>query len=202
MKLSGVLGSGPIIDPQTSAWFPLLVVGYLFASWYLTIIIHETGHLIAGLCSGFQLNFVRFGPLQINLPFRLSLQPKLGISAAGLASMVPGKETSLRLASATMLLEGPLLNLATAGLLVAFFRPFSSFGLCFAGISAFTGVANLVPFIRGGAVSDGSRILMILRNSPRGKRWLAILQLVADSWKGASPEELNPKLLADATSLA
>ena len=53
-----------------SVWTLILLVANVIlfgVSVYLAIIIHETGHMIAGLCSGYRVDFVRFGLIEIIL---------------------------------------------------------------------------------------------------------------------------------------
>jgi hypothetical protein len=141
---------------------PLLLLFYLFAAQYLAVIIHECGHLLAGLSAGMRVNFVRFGPLQVNPPFRVSLRPRTGTGAAGLASLLPGRQSDLHSAVCVLLLGGPLANIVAALILYGFFRPLPMFWGILALICAIVGVANLFPFVRRGAVSDGKRTLMVL----------------------------------------
>ena len=69
-----------------------------------------------------------------------------------------------------MLLAGPVSNLVCVCLLVLL--PFSKgmFSALFIYISLLLGVMNLVPFRGRAVVSDGGRILMLLRNRARGER--------------------------------
>jgi hypothetical protein len=73
----------------------LVIIFYIYANLYLGIIIHEAGHLLAGVLSGYRVNFMRVGPMQINPPFQVSRQPKLGTGAAGMASLLPGKNRNV-----------------------------------------------------------------------------------------------------------
>jgi hypothetical protein len=101
-----------------------------------------------------------------------------------------------------MLLGGPLANIISAGFVLLLLpKPLSTFAAWFVGVSLLLGVGNLIPFVRMGAVSDGCRILMALRKTPQGERWLAIMQICAALWDGVLPEQLDPDLLKKATAL-
>jgi hypothetical protein len=179
-----------------------LFIFYFYASIYLGIIIHETGHLVAGLFSGYRVDFMRVGPIQINRPFKVSWQPKLGIGAAGMAGVFPGKIRNAHASAVCMLLGGPLANLISAGgLFLLLPKPFSSFATWFVGISLLLGMMNLVPFVRTGVVSDGRRIWTILRKTAEGERWLAIMQLCTALWDGVLPEKLDPEMFKSATAI-
>jgi hypothetical protein len=179
---------------QISPFTPLIFILEVYVAQYLYIIIHECGHLVAGLSMGLRLNFVRFGPLQINPPFTVSWWPKMGIGAAGLASFVPCHPETIRRDLCVLLLGGPLANLGAAVVVYVVFRPLSMFWGILAFICA-VGVANLLPFVRRGAVSDGKRLVMVLRRTRQGERWLSIHKLSADLWKGVQPEDFDPEVL-------
>ena len=59
-----------------------------------------------------------------------------------------------------------------------------------------------MPWVASGAASDGNRILMIWRRTPRGERWLAIMQIYAALWDGVLPENFDPEMLNRATAVA
>lgn len=179
-----------------------LFIFYFYASIYLGIIVHETGHLVAGSFSGYRVDFMRVGPVQINRPFKVSWQPKLGIGAAGMAGVLPGKIRNAHASAIFMILGGPLANLISAcGVLLLLPKPLSAFTTWFVGISLLLGVTNLVPFVRTGVVSDGCRIWTILRKTPEGERWLAIMQMCTALWDGVLPEKLDPEMLKKATAI-
>jgi hypothetical protein len=174
---------------------PLIFLVDFYIALYLAIVIHECGHLVAGSSAGLRLNFVRFGPLQINPPFRVSWQPRIGIAAAGMASLLPWNQQHLQRKVCILLLGGPLANLIAAAIVYMVFRPLSMFWGILAFICAMLGASNLAPFVRRGAVSDGKRFLMVLHRTRQGERWLSILRLSADLWKGKEPEQFEPDLL-------
>jgi hypothetical protein len=207
MTVGAVIGGGlcyTIISSTSNLgpFFPLIFIFNLYASIYLGIIIHEVGHLLAGILSGYRVNFIRVGPIQINPPFRLSRPPKLGIGAAGMASVLPGKTQNAHARAVLMYLGGPLANLISAGCVwLLLSKPLSPFAAWFAGVSLFLGIVNLMPFVRMGAVYDGRRMLTILRKTPQGERCLAIMQLCTALWDGVLPEKLDQEMLKKATAV-
>jgi hypothetical protein len=60
---------------------------------------------------------------------------------------------------------------------------------------------NLVPFRGRAVVSDGGRILMLLRNHARGERWLAMLKLVEEMRTGVPQEKMTPEFIAKAVAI-
>jgi Zn-dependent protease len=179
----------------------LVSLFYFYASLYLGIIVHETGHLLAGISAGYRVNFIRIGPFQINPPFRVTKQPKLGIGAAGLASLMPGKSKNPYSSGAWMIFGGPLANLISGSALLLLPRPLPIFVVWFIGVAFVLGIGNLIPFARIGAVSDGRRIFDVLRRTPKGERWLAISQLTSDMWDGVLPINFDQEMLQKATAV-
>lgn len=177
-------------------------IAILAANLFLAIIIHETGHLIAGLCSGYRVDFVRVGPIQINPPFRVSRAPKSGVYLPGAASLLPHRKDRVHARAIVFVLGGPLANLISAGCVLLLLRPLHGFAIWFAVVSLLIGLRNLMPFVKSGVVSDGNRILMIWRRTPRGERWLAICQLYSALWDGVLPESLDREMLDRATAVA
>ena len=179
----------------------LIIVSPLLAM-FAAFVVHELGHFIAGLFTGFQLLAIHIGSLQIVPPFHLKWSPKDRLpGAAGMAALVPIHSRNLRSRAIIMLLGGPAINLVT-GFALAFLLP--SYGLLsawFIFFSVMLGVVNLVPFRRLAMHSDGKRILMLLRNSHQGERWLALLKLRADLESGTEFENSSPEFIAIATAV-
>jgi len=174
---------------------------FVCASYFLAMIIHETGHLIAGLCSGYRMNYMRVGPIQINSRFRVSRAPRSGVGLAGLASLFPRRKDGVHARAIVYILGGPLANLISAGCVLLFPRPLSSFAICFAGVSLLLGLRSLMPFVMLGVASDGSRLLMVWRRTHQGERWLAIMQLYSALWDGVLPENLDSEMLEKAIAV-
>jgi hypothetical protein len=188
-----------------SVWTLILFVANVIlfgVSLYLAMIIHETGHMIAGLCSGYRMDYMRVGPIQINSRFRVSRAPKFGVYLPGMASMLPRRKDRLHARTIVYLLGGPLANLTSAGCVLLLSRPLPGFAIWFAYISLLLGLMNLMPFVASGAASDGNGILMIWRRTPQGERWLAIMQLRSALWDGVLPENLDQEMLDKATAVS
>jgi hypothetical protein len=171
-----------------------------FLAVIVTLVVHEFGHLIAGLAVGLKFVAIRLGPVQINRPFRISLE-LTGGRASGAISMVPRHETGARWRYLVMILAGPAANLLSVLGILLLVGHTSVFTNWFLLVSTVIGVCNLVPFKNPSLVSDGKRILMLLRGGGQGERWIAIAQLAADLLNGVLPEDLDPGLLAMATAV-
>jgi hypothetical protein len=188
------------LDSISSNWGPLVIAALLPFLLFAVVIVHEIGHLVCGLCVGFRLMSVRFGPVRISPPFRVSVkfEPKTG--ASGFVSMIPGKSENLRSRAVIFILGGPIANLL-AGFFILFLKVGGPLASVFATLSIFVGAANLVPFRRLALISDGKRMLMLLKNAGQGERLLAILQLAAELRSGIEPENLSRDFIAKATAV-
>jgi hypothetical protein len=172
------------------------VVGVLAA-----IVVHEFGHVLAGLCLGFRFDSVRVGRLHLTRRLRPSWSPALGRGAAGAATLLPVGTRRLGPRALGMIVGGPTANLASAAAIAAL--PFGTGLFCgsFVLWSLVIATMNLVPFRRGTFVSDGSRIVALLRHRPDALRWLAVLALTAELNDGVEPESLSSELIAAAVAV-
>jgi hypothetical protein len=182
------------------SWGPLIIPALLPFLLCAVIVVHEVGHLVCGLCVGFRLMSIRFGPLRISPPFRVSVRFERKTGAAGLVSMIPGKSENLRSRAVVFILGGPVANLL-AGFFILFLKIGGPTASVFAALSILVGAANLVPFRHLALISDGKRLLMLLKNTGQGERWLAILQLAAELRSGIEPENLSPDFIAKAIAV-
>lgn len=114
--------------------------------------------------------------------------------------MIPGSSKNLRSRAMVFILGGPLTNLL-AGFFILFLKVGGPVASVFATLSIVIGAANLVPFRRLALISDGKRLLMLLKNARQGERLLAILQLAAELQSGIEPENLSPDFIAKATAV-
>ena len=172
-----------------------------FLMLVLVLAIHEAAHVLLGICAGFSFSSLRISRLQIDRPFRISIYRGKGTGASGWASMFPVRKDRLAPRAAAMIFAGPAANLLTGivVLTVPFSRGFFSFW--FVLYSLLIGFGNLIPFRSRAMLSDGMRILMLLRSRERGERWVAIMKLGAELKEGVPPEDLSPDFLAKAIAI-
>ena len=198
----------PKIQAILPELFPVSWTGGSFASVGLlallvalaAVVVHETGHILGGLCAGFRFNALRIGPLIIHRGFRISIERGSGAWLGGASYMIP--VASERLAARAMLLvcAGPAASiLSGCFLLVLPSKGLAAWSFGLASVAG--GLADLVPFRVGSMVSDGARIWMLLRNRGQGERWLALLRLGADLRDGVPPESLPPEYIAMAIAV-
>ena len=76
--------------------------------WFAIVVIHELGHVLAGLCMGFRFLSVRVLSLRINSGFRFTLADNYGSEIAGLARMLPIGSRAFKTRVIVMTLGGPV----------------------------------------------------------------------------------------------
>lgn len=184
---------------------PLVQLLPLVFFWnYVAIFLHEMGHVVAGLGSGLRFNYVGFGPLLVSGDFKVSLKWGRKNIAKALTSMIPKETDFLRWRYLGMILGGPFANLLTAVGVVAFQKLTGNSSPILgtlAWISVILGMANLIPFRAGAALSDGKRAWMLMFQGRKAERWLAIIQLYSDLSNGRPPVDLDKGLLEKATQV-
>ena len=168
---------------------------------FAVIVVHELGHLVAGLCTGYRLVSMEFGVIAIRPPFRITVQRARRAGADAMTAMVPVHVRNLRWRALVMILGGPLANIGSAFAVFLLDPKLGVFAVLFILLSLIVGGGNLVPFRSRAVLSDGKRILLLLRRDGRGERWLAIVQLAADMRKGVEPRDLRPDLIALAVAI-
>ena len=192
--VDGFLSSGSLLPRLI-----LLPVG-LLATVYAATLIHELGHIFAGILVAFRFNSLRVSRIQIDRPFKVSIYRGKNAGASGWARMFPTRTDRLAWRALVMISGGPAANLLTVAVLLLF--PAGGPVLAwFFTMSLVLGLINLLPFRSGAYHSDGSRILMLLGNRARGERWVAMMKLSAELRAGIMPEAVSPAYLAKAVAL-
>ena len=158
-------------------WHLLLLPLWFFVS----IIVHEGGHFLAGRLAGLQWMTVTAGPLRLtrlhggHSRVRSRIHSRIKVqwftndtSIGGLVLMVPGETPTSRAGWACFVLGGPVANLLFSAVLLVIIRtgvaPFWQGPLLLLALaSLFFGVLNLLPFRASGFSTDGRSLLDILR---------------------------------------
>lgn len=178
--------------------------------------VHEAGHLLAGRLVGFRFLLFIAGPVrvareggQVRLGWNRNLSLAGGLAATG---PTPDRLERLRQRTAVMVAGGPAVSLL-AGL--AGGALYLSAGLHEGGLSGPAGVlprlaaifalgslaiavVTLFPGRTSGFLTDGSRLLQLLRGGPRAEADAALVGLMAWSMAGARPRDWDPALVENA----
>ena len=177
----------------------------LIARWYCVVAVHELGHVVAGFLAGFTFYWVSIGPIRLasdGKRMRLHLQ-KLNWQG-GFTAMLPSADKNSSDRWLFMVLGGAVANAVFACVLIFLaevLQPDLTTGLRpLAIFSAVLALLSLAPIRHPRFVTDGSRILMLLRNPAKTARWLAIVDLQRAFISGKNYRDWDPQAVQTAAS--
>jgi hypothetical protein len=179
----------------------VLIGASVIAAYFLMVALHEGGHVLGGLATGFRFQLLRIGPLMINRPFRMSFYGGPGAASNGVAQMLPVTTEKLARRAIVLVLAGPAANIVSGSIVLLL--PFSKgmFSGLFILFSLANGLSDLLPIEGRLGVSDGRRIGMLVRQRELGERWLALMKLTAELAAGESFASISPDFLAKAIAV-
>ena len=208
----GDAGSLPRAD-LGPIWLTVLVLGAIL-SLFLVITVHELGHLLGGRLARFRFLLLVVGPLKVTrgpdgLAFALNRSLPL---AGGLAASGPTPDDleNLPRRSALMVAGGPMASFVLGGTGLTAYRALAeapaletaqglvvlTWLLMLTGVaSAAIGVITLIPGKTGGFMTDGARLLQVLRGGPAAEAEIAVQTLVAWSTGGVPPAAWLPDVI-------
>ena len=168
--------------PGFTLGWRLLLIPAMLISWIFCVGFHELGHVVAGLGARFSFRMFILGPFMLErdshgLSFKWNRDFNL---AGGMAMMLPTDDQGLRSRFTAYAMGGPLasLLLAIACILVSNSGVFGSApsayfleqGLFLTGlISGLIFILSALPMQAAGFLTDGARILQLLRGGPRAE---------------------------------
>jgi hypothetical protein len=182
---------------QTIAFTVLVIPALGLAS---AIVVHEAGHLLAAVLSGFRLLSSR----EFAAAKELFSCPGFQL---GIVRLEPPETGKLARRLLCVAIAGPALSLLVPlalELFVVLARPrfLLAFGIhVFSAMSALVGVAELLPDVGKGIFSDGARILMLVRQDATAERWVSNLRLQRALARGEHSRTWDEKAIARATSI-
>lgn len=172
----------------------------LFVSYLLTVIIHEAGHLVCGLISGYKYLLFRVGSITLikrNNKFELK---KFSIQGTGgqCILMPPDSDDPKKVPCFLYHLGGGLFNFLTA--FIAFPIAFATNSniirpalLVLGMLSFFQGLMNLIP-MKIQIPNDGYNILMMLRKPAERVAMYKTLKVNGLLFNGSTPSQIPPEL--------
>ena len=206
VTLACLIGAWHAVFRPPNLGLPKLIVAGLLLALAL-IVVHESGHLLAGLAVGFRPWLVIIGPLKIvreGATLRVRLNRSL---VPGLVRALPTDARDLRRRLAVYVSGGPLASLLLGvlclGLAIVANRTAApntarsqlNFWLGMIGLSSlvlFLGtlirfLAAALPFRSRGPRSDGAQLFDLFQGSPRAERRLLAMTLITAWQDGVRP---------------
>jgi hypothetical protein len=185
------------VSTATHFWlgFVAIPAAALPAAW----IIHELGHLVAARLAGFRLVRLALGETFTDNGRAEHKLHTCEAVPAGCMIFEPRKMDRLEGRLFTLFFGGPLASLLSAVLLeswrhwpnhhLAAGPPLVTWSVrVFSASSLLIGIASLLPDVgRRGNFSDGSRLIMLLKNDARATRWTAMIRMQLALGHGEHP---------------
>lgn len=178
---------GSVLDPVLEAlppekFFPGLIGVYAFLMLFLflQVVVHETGHLIFGLMTGYEYSSFRIGSFMwVKLDGKIKLKRFSLSGTGGQCLMAPPDMVDGKIPYVLYNFGGCIANLAVSVipmvLVIVFWKPtyFNFMVLLWAAIGIFSAVINGVPMIMQGTPNDGHNAFS-LGKSPKALKafWL------------------------------
>jgi hypothetical protein len=173
--VSGAYFDGLIGSYMESSNFPIVfiklfgLIAIFIAVFWVQIILHELGHLIFGLMSGYSFVSFRVGSFTIINDNGKLKRKKFNIpGTGGQCLMMPPELKDERFPFILYNLGGVIMNLTTfiLGILIAknVNSPFNIIFSFFSLIGLFTALTNGIPMKIGGIANDAYNILSMLKN--------------------------------------
>jgi hypothetical protein len=211
------LAHGGATVPVFDGWEKGALAAVLLLVFLIVLFCHEFGHLMAGRLVGFRSFLLIVGPVRFERSgdrWGVHLNKDLAL-AGGLAASAPMDTRDLRRRTAVMVAGGPVasalvaLGAGLAPYMLGPIRTTSSFGdvLLFetvstlALMSAAIALVTLLPYRTAGFLSDGARLLRLIRGGPVAARDSAIQAILGSTLSGLRPRDWDPELLRAACEL-
>lgn len=175
--------------------WPLVIGGLLLATW-ISITVHELGHLAGAVLSGLSPLMLFSGPLQIE--FR-SDRPYGSFNRhratwGGLAVAIPGRSHGLGKRQAIWMVAGGPMASGLAALACFVLIPstggIASLWILQVGLlSAAIAMGTLIPLQSGGFASDGRQLWQLLRGNKQALQRLRLAAIIGRNFSGHRPAD-------------
>jgi hypothetical protein len=206
--LAGVIvGLLAIVSLDRRAELPGVALFSLFAAFPAVVLVHELGHLAAGLVVGLRFNSIRVAFWTLRLEYgKLVLRARCE-PAGGYAGIFLDRIYRMRRRIFWFVAGGPIASILSVVIgvnAVSFFRLQNDWVIgflsAFVYLSLLVSLMSLVP-MRKGMWSDGARLEMLARSRAQTRRWFSILGLGMQASRGIPPRSWNQNWIRSATRL-
>jgi hypothetical protein len=198
--IGGLLSFRDSYSDTPPAPLPSLSVFLIFvAAFYFGVLVHELGHVVAGLSVGFELRTLAVGPLLFTKEARGWKLRFLArrILVGGLTAMVPKSSDRLVGRYLRFILGGPAasITLLVISLILTPIFPDSSAVKALLYVSVFLTVMCCLPYTVRSQPTDAKGILLLTRKGPGAERFVAILYILALDTQQIEPHDWPPDLV-------
>lgn len=173
------------------------VMAFILVSVFLHVIIHEAGHLVFGLLSGYRfVSFRIFSLTFVKKNGRFSLKKYNVPGSSGQCLLAPKLENSTKTPIFIYNIGGGLMNIiasaAFACVAIFAFDTELGFKMCavFVGEGVAFALANILPMRFGAIANDGYNALMLLKNPAANRAFSLQLSVNAAQTDGKSLSDM------------
>jgi hypothetical protein len=179
--------------------------GFLFfPALYVTVAVHEMGHLLAGRIVGMRPGAIVIGGIVVfksgqRWLFRFNYRRMF---SGGLAKVLPQKGDFRPALFGWMIAGGPVASLTFTVLCgfvaIRYGRGVWGWNDTLFWVALLTAVAPLVPVSSGLNKSDGARLWILMRRPEQARPWMALWALQTEETRGVLPRNWDPELVRTA----
>lgn len=172
---------------------------------FITIFIHELGHVVFGILAGYHFHFMIIGPITIENNDKIKIVPNHSWSMFGGAASCMPKNTHSELTKKHLWYAagGPLFSLGTA-IIFLFIWLFIDHVFVFTAflLNAAIFFATVIPMrMSGGLYSDGYVCLMLIRGGKEAEQYVATLLLTKELMSPKKPLEWSEAFIEEAKGI-
>jgi hypothetical protein len=178
-----------------------LLLGCLVA-FYISILVHELGHLVVGTLLGFEFHGIGVGVFFLDKAargFRFRVVPRR-LVGGGYTSMSSRSTDNLVRRSIWLTVGGPVASMLL--LVVTILLPWHFLVGWLFIVNLLLVISDWIPYVVRGQPNDAKRLLILARKGPASDRLAAIIYLVALNSRGIEPRDCPREILDKITTAA
>jgi hypothetical protein len=194
--LGALIGLAIVLVPGRMLPGDSLVVLALVPAFFFAVLLHELGHVAAGLMAGLDFRRVLVGGLMFTREprgYRLRFAGK-GIMAGGITVMIPRGPEQIRRKYLLFVAGGPVVTLLL--FVPAALLPWGTATAALLFVNLFLAAFCLIPMKTGGFYNDAKAIGILRRESPDADRLSAVLYLLALDGQAVAPHKWPAEVVA------
>ncbi|HTX36829.1 MAG TPA: hypothetical protein VME43_17490 [Bryobacteraceae bacterium] len=194
--LAGFFAPALASPASLAAW----LIGFL-AALSAGVLLHELGHLAAGILADFEFHQILAGPWMVTKEmvtgessgYQVRFLPRRILTFAGHTQMIPRTTENLRRGFAIFAAGGPV---ATALLfLPVLLVPWGPAAFCLLAANLVLAAFSWIPMTIAGFHTDGKILLTLAGTGPSSESFAAVLYVMAIDQRGVEPHQWPPEIV-------
>ena len=185
------------IGSSEKAYRICVMLVFLYLSFFIHIVLHETGHLIFGLMSGYQFSSFRIGTHMLMKENGKLVHRKIKIAGTGgQCLMIPPEMVDGKFPVVLYNLGGSIVNLVVAALMIPVFvaidksSVFALFVFLFIAMGAITGLSNGIPMRTKTVDNDGYNAISLGKSREAMRAFWIQMKTNEQLTKGISTKDM------------